>query len=87
MNLVVDGKVVRTAAGPNTKPGGSERLEPGGWDVADSPGRRLGSNRGQRTGGWGHINVDQIVQTDSTARNTPRRVPRNHARTDTCICP
>ena len=30
-----DGKVVRTATGPNLKPGGSEELELASWDVAD----------------------------------------------------
>ena len=39
LNLLVDGKVVRTAAGPNTEPGGSEQLEQGGWDVAEFLGR------------------------------------------------
>ena len=39
MNLLVDGKVLRTAAGPNVQSGGSERLQSGGWDVSDLPGR------------------------------------------------
>jgi fructan beta-fructosidase len=65
MNLLVDGRVVRTATGPNTVSGGSERLQLAGWDVTDL----LGSNAvieivDRATGGWGHINVDHIVQTD-----------------------
>ena len=43
INLLVDGKVVRTATGPNDKPGGSEQLD---W-------RRLGRGRPRRQGG-GH---------------------------------
>src|SRR3954470_12774863 len=39
MNLLVDGKVARTATGPNTKPGGSEALEPSTWEVADLAGK------------------------------------------------
>ncbi len=34
INLLVDGKVVRTATGPNTQPGGREDLKPAAWDVA-----------------------------------------------------
>ena len=65
MNLVVDGKVVRTATGPNTLPGGSERLEPAAWDVGEFAGRDATIVIvDERKGGWGHINVDQIVQTD-----------------------
>ena len=33
MNLLIDGKVVRTATGPNTEAGGSETLAPAAWDV------------------------------------------------------
>ena len=70
MNLIVDGKVVRTAVGPNTKPGGSEALEPGAWDVSDLIGRTAHIEIvDSATGGWGHINVDDIVQTD---RKPPR---------------
>ena len=66
MNLVVNGKVVRTAAGPNTEPGGSERLEPGGWDISGLAGTTARLEIvDNATGGWGHINVNQIVLTDS----------------------
>jgi fructan beta-fructosidase len=65
MELVVDGKPVRTATGPNDRPGGSERLEWASWDVSEFLGKsavlRLVD---RRTGGWGHINVDQIVLSD-----------------------
>ena len=65
MNLVVDGKVVRMATGPNTISGGSERLEPAAWDVVEFAGREaVIVIADQRQGGWGHINVDQIVMTD-----------------------
>ena len=39
INLRIDGKVVRSATGPNTEPGGSEALEPAGWDVTDFAGK------------------------------------------------
>ena len=65
MNLLVDTTVVRTATGPNVVPGGSERLDPADWDVAEFEGRDARIEIvDRRTGGWGHINVDQIVQTD-----------------------
>lgn len=65
MNLIVDGKVVRTATGPNTEPGGSERLQPAYWDVGEFAGKNVVLKIADKaTGGWGHINVDQIVQTD-----------------------
>ena len=65
VNLVVDSKVVRTATGPNTVSGGSERLEPAAWDVGEFAGREATLVIvDQRQGGWGHINVDQIVMTD-----------------------
>ena len=65
MHLIVDGKVVRTASGQNTTPGGTERLEPAAWDVAEFAGRDAELVIvDTRKGGWGHINVDQITQTD-----------------------
>ncbi len=65
MNLLIDGKIVRNATGPNDRPGGSETLAPGFWDVTELAGRTAVIQIVDRaTGGWGHINVDQIVQTD-----------------------
>jgi fructan beta-fructosidase len=65
MNLIVNGKVVRTATGPNTVSGGSEHLEPAGWDVAEFQGRKARLQIvDEATMGWGHINVDHIEQTD-----------------------
>jgi sucrose-6-phosphate hydrolase SacC (GH32 family) len=65
LNLLVGGKVVRTATGLNDKPGGSEALEPASWDVGDLLGKRaIIRIVDMATGGWGHINVDHIVQTD-----------------------
>ena len=65
MNLLLDGQVVRTATGPNTQPGGSEHLALQQWDVADLLHRNVTIQIVDlATGTWGHINVDQIVQTD-----------------------
>jgi len=65
LNLLLDGKIVRTTTGPNTVPGGSERLEPAQWDVAEFLGNTVSVEIvDDATGTWGHINVDQIVQSD-----------------------
>src|SRR6185369_3138128 len=65
MNLLVDGKVDRTATGPNTEAGGSEQLEWATWDVRELMGQSARLEIvDKRTGGWGHINVDQIVQSN-----------------------
>ena len=65
MNLLVNGKVVRTATGPNVNPGGSERLQPAQWDVAEFHDRdAVLEIVDDAAGGWGHINVDQIIQSD-----------------------
>ncbi len=65
IDLLLDGAVVRTATGPNDRPGGSERLEWESWDVADLAGKSVVVRIvDQRKGSWGHINVDQIVQSD-----------------------
>ncbi len=68
INLLVDGKIVRTATGPNDRPGGSEQLDWHAWDVAELIGKTAHIQIvDQATGGWGHVNVDQIVQSDTKA--------------------
>ena len=71
INLLLDGKVVRTATGPNTRPGGTERLEPFQWDVAELIGKQVVIEIvDNATGGWGHVNIDQIVQTNKPLAGT-----------------
>jgi sucrose-6-phosphate hydrolase SacC (GH32 family) len=66
LQLLVNGEVVRSATGPNDRPGGSEELAPESWDVSEFA-RRSAVLRivDGAKGGWGHINVDHIVQTDT----------------------
>lgn len=72
MNLLVEGKVVRTAAGPNNSPGGSEQLDWTSWDVAELEGKKAVLVIVDRhTGGWGHINIDQIVLSDTPLTTGP----------------
>ena len=75
MNLVLDGKTVRTATGPNLRPGGSEELEPAKWDVAELIGKTARIQIvDAATEGWGHINIDHIV-----ARDVLPPMPRKNA--------
>lgn len=69
LNLVSpEGEVLRTATGPNTRPGGSETLEWRSWDVSDLDGRELRLEVvDRRRGGWGHITVDAIRLSDLPA--------------------
>ncbi|MGC1276352.1 MAG: GH32 C-terminal domain-containing protein [Planctomycetaceae bacterium] len=72
IELLIDGQPVRTATGPNEHPGGSERLDWQTWDVAEFAGReatlRIVDNR---KGGWGHVCVDQITQSDRRLQPEP----------------
>jgi fructan beta-fructosidase len=68
VNLLVDGKVTRSASGPNDAPGGSEQLEWHTWDLKALEGKTVRVEIvDQATGGWGHINVDQFTQSDVKA--------------------
>ncbi len=66
MNLLVDDKIVHTITGNNSQPGGSEELESAFWDVSELAGKTVTLQIvDAATGGWGHINVDHIVQSDT----------------------
>ena len=66
MELFVDGKSVRASTGPNDRPGGTEHLDWTSWDVTQFLGKmailRINDSH---TGRWGHVNIDQIVQSDT----------------------
>jgi fructan beta-fructosidase len=73
IDLLVDGKAVRTATGPNDKPGGSEHLDWHSWDVTELAGKKAVIKIvDEETGGWGHINVDHIVQSDHKKAAEPK---------------
>jgi beta-fructofuranosidase len=66
MNLIVDGRIVRSTAGPALKNlDGQEVMDWADWDVAELKGKQATLQIvDDHSGGWGHINIDQIVQTD-----------------------
>lgn len=72
IKLVVNGESVRTSSGPNSAAGGSEALDWDSWDVAPFVGKKATIEIiDQATGGWGHLNVDQIVQSDKRRGSLP----------------
>ena len=57
----------RIATGPNKEPGGSEELAWESWDVSEEIGATARIEIiDDASGGWGHINVDHIVLSDSS---------------------
>ena len=63
ISLIVDGKVVKSAAGGNR-----EALFWTSWEVRSLKGKEaIIEINDQHTGGWGHINVDQIMFADEAA--------------------
>jgi len=69
MNLLIDGKVVLSATGGNNAPGGSEFLNWENWDVKKFKGKTATIQIvDAASGGWGHINVDQISQSNTQAK-------------------
>ncbi len=71
MNLLLEGKVVRSITGANDRPGGSEALELAVWDVRDLQQQTVQIQIvDAATRGWGHVNVDHIVQTDTRPKVT-----------------
>lgn len=77
LQLIIDGQVARKSTGPNSQPGGTETLIQDSWDVAEFVGK-VGTLRivDEALGGWGHINVDHIVQTDSKPAGLQSNVER-----------
>jgi fructan beta-fructosidase len=66
LNLVLHGKVVRSATGWR-----SDRLAPVSWDVRQFRGQTAQVQIvDEASGDWGHVNVDHVVQTDN-----PERLP------------
>lgn len=66
LNLLVGGKIVRSATGWN-----SDRLVAQSWDVRPWAGQQARIQIvDEASGNWGHLNVDQIIQTDR-----PERLP------------
>ncbi|MDH4239776.1 MAG: GH116 family glycosyl-hydrolase, partial [Phycisphaerae bacterium] len=66
INLIIDDKVVRTAVGKS-----DEKLEWYFWDVEEFQGKQAQIKIVDKaSGGWGHINIDQIELSDK-----PEKVP------------
>ncbi len=66
LNLIVGGKIVRSATGAN-----SDLMLPVSWDVSKFLGKQAQVQAvDEATGDWGHIDVDEIKET-----NTPERRP------------
>lgn len=82
LQLLVNGQVVRRATGPNDKPGGSETLANESWDVSEFAGKtavlRIVDDA---QGGWGHLNVDHITQTDTKPKGFLKNAERNFTAT------
>ena len=63
INLLLDGKVVRTATGKD-----NEKLEGRFWNVEDLQGKTARLEIVDRqSGGWGHLNIDQIELADESS--------------------
>jgi levanase len=64
VELVVDGRVVRSATGKD-----SEALNWASWDVRDLAGKAAHLRVvDDNTGGWGHVLLDQVVLSDTSAQ-------------------
>lgn len=74
INLLSDGNIVRTTTGPNDQPGGTEALDWESWDVSDLIGKTVRIQIVDNAkGGWGHINIDHIVQSDKKVTSEKTR--------------
>lgn len=72
INLVINNKVVRTATGEN-----SETLKDASWNVKEFKGKQAVIEIvDAEKGGWGHINIDHIAQSNLPAKEF--YFPSNH---------
>ncbi|MFE9023583.1 GH32 C-terminal domain-containing protein [Streptomyces sp. NPDC007808] len=73
VELLVDGQVVRTATGKD-----AEALDWASWDVGDLAGKKARIRIvDDNTGGWGHLNVDHIVLSDTKAQRVSQETSVN----------
>ncbi|MCT9139439.1 GH32 C-terminal domain-containing protein [Streptomyces violarus] len=73
VELLVDGKVVRSATGKD-----GEALNWASWDVGDLAGKKAQIRIvDDNTGGWGHLNVDHIVLSDTQAARVSQETSVN----------
>jgi fructan beta-fructosidase len=57
--------IIRSASGASAEPGGSGKLDWEAWDVSKVKGLEAQIRIvDEATGGWGHITIDRIVQSD-----------------------
>jgi len=76
INLLIGGKVVLSATGRN-----DERLLPESWNVAVYKGKTAQIQIvDAATGSWGHVNIDQIAQSDKPRKANRNAPPRPAAR-------
>ncbi len=69
IQLIIDGKTARSATGHD-----SETLRAASWDVSEFEGKTAKLRIvDRRKGGWGHVNVDQIVLCDSVPKAADER--------------
>ncbi|MER5214611.1 GH32 C-terminal domain-containing protein [Streptomyces sp. NPDC002838] len=73
VELLVDGQVVRSATGKD-----AEALDWASWDVSGLAGKKAQIRIvDDNTGGWGHLNVDHIVLSDSQAQRVSQETSVN----------
>ncbi|WP_216587609.1 glycoside hydrolase family 32 protein [Streptomyces brasiliscabiei] len=73
VELLVDGQVVRSATGKD-----AEALDWASWDVHDLAGKKARIRIvDDNTGGWGHLNVDQILLSGTRAEPGSRETSVN----------
>ena len=78
MELLVDGRPVFAATGPAPEAGLGELLTWRTWDVRDHRGAKAVLRIvDAASDGWGHVNVDQIAQSDTPRKQTTPSPVRN----------